>query len=63
MNQEPTFRKTMELYTLRNRLHRYWKKLVTVSISVAKEKDIKTRFVEFGDVVTDDQKIHVYIRS
>ena len=61
MNQEEQLtRRSLELYTLRNRLHRYWKKLVAVSIGVAKERGIKSRFIEFGDIVEDDQKIHIH---
>lgn len=61
MNQEEQLtRKAMELYKLENRLHRYWKRLVKVSIEVAQERGIKARFVEFGDVVIDDRKIHIY---
>ena len=58
---EQIINKTRELYTLQGRLHRYWKKLVKVSIGVAQEMGIKSRFVEFWDIVTDDQEIHIPI--
>jgi len=53
-------RKTRELQTLQNRLHRYWKKLVAVSIGVAKEKGIKTEILEVGESPSNPLKIQVY---
>lgn len=52
--------KTRELQTLQNRLHRYWKKLVAISIGVAKEKGIKTEILEVGELPSDLSKIQVY---
>lgn len=43
-------RKTMELHSLRNRIKRYWKKLATESIKIAKEKGIESEIIDLGNL-------------
>lgn len=58
-------RKTRELYTLRNRVHRYWKRLVEISSKIAKEKGIEVIMTEtlegqINSVLTNPQAVQVY---
>lgn len=72
MNQEylspdtkKIFRKTREIGILENRIKRYWKKLLKISIQVAKEKGIKTIVIEnyedqIDNVLENPEAIQVY---
>lgn len=58
-------RKTRELYTLRKKIHIYWKKLIAISFKVAKEKGIETIVIgdyedQIDNTLTNPQAVQVY---
>ncbi len=46
-------RKTHELYNLKHRLKRYWKKLLAESFRVAKERGIKSEIIDLENLSSD----------
>lgn len=55
---EELTRKESELINLRNRYHRYWRKLLKVSIKIAKERGIETIVIE-----DYDDQINIALRN
>jgi len=49
-NDLTIYRKTRELCNLRNRVQRYWKRLATESIKIAKEKGIESEIIDLDNL-------------